>query len=444
MKLDLIIIVCTAVPIVVGLLLGLLRGSNRSILRLVLVLLCVVAAFFIKDVVTDKLMTAEVGEQTVPQIVEEALKAQSPEFAELGNDVVLPLIKSILNVFSFLMLFLILQFITWAILYPICKIFIKKGREVDGKVRKHGLIGLIVGAVQGVAVAFVLCVIFNGLLVNAGKVVAALQELQDSPSASTNVNGAYYAETEPGSGGTEESADYGQMLVEYTESGISKLYTTVGDGAFNLIARTTVVDSETQETKTVTLSGQISVLDYAVKMYKEINIISGLDSSNLTEFAHSIKDSFHRLGQINGDLPDEAKDTINKLVKTVLGSDSSPFDIGDIQFTDIDFAKEGDIIADLADISSDPSKITEESAKKIVNDVASSDLILPIIDSALEGSGQKDMLQLPDDKKEIARNEINKLKTEGVEQSKIDILTDIFGLNATNDDANTPNQAPAE
>lgn len=451
MKLDLIVMALTAVPVVFGLLLGLIRGSRRSILRLVLVLACIVTAYFVKDLLTDKLMTVEIGGQTVPQYVQSALESQSQEFASLGDDVVIPLIKSILNVFSFLALFLALQFVTWAILYPICKIFVKKGKNVDGVVKKHGFIGLIIGTVQGVAVALVLCIVLNGLLVNVDKVISATQEIQQDggTAASVSIEGGVYADTEGGSGGGGEGGsgalsnmDLAKMLSEYSESGISKMYTKIGGGAFDLIARTTVVDPETNEKKTVTFSGQIDVLNYAVKMYKEVDAISKLDPNDITSFANGIKESFQRLGELNGSISkEETKETINKIVSTVLGSESSPVKLDNINFTEIDFTKEGEIVADLATISEKPEEITEERARELVKEVADSDLILPIVDSVLTDSNKNDLLQLDESKKEIVTQEIQKLKDQGVEQSKIDILNNIFGLNSANGGST---QTPAE
>ena len=66
MKLDIYILIVTITTVAVGLLLGLLRGSRRAVLRLLLVLLCVVGAYFLKDVVTGLLMKTDI--QGVPWI----------------------------------------------------------------------------------------------------------------------------------------------------------------------------------------------------------------------------------------------------------------------------------------------------------------------------------------------------------------------------------------
>ncbi len=65
MKLDLYILIVTIVTIAVGLLLGLLRGSRRSVLRLLLVLLCVVGAYFLKDVVTSAILKMDIQGQNI-------------------------------------------------------------------------------------------------------------------------------------------------------------------------------------------------------------------------------------------------------------------------------------------------------------------------------------------------------------------------------------------
>lgn len=416
MQLDLIMLIMTVVPLVFGLLLGLLRGSRRSILRIILVILCVVAAFFLKDVATEKILAVEVEGKTIPETIVSSLPE---EMRSLGDDVVIPIVKTIINVVAFVVLFGVLQFLSWAILFPICKIFVKKGEK------KHALIGGIVGAVQGVVVAFVICVIMNGLLVNVAKVndvITSMSEISQTPETSSvatlddgDTDGNPEEKPEGGIGG-DMSFD---MLVSYRESAISKFYSSVGGGAFDLVARTTVDD------KTVTLSGQLDALVGVANMAKEMTAIQNVDFTNgIKGSAEDIRKIFDSLAEINNGLSPESKEAINTLVQGVAEGFDLPVDVSVVDFTKIDFAKEGQIITSLAEYGDiNPATLTTDDAKKIVEKVVDSDLILPL----LESNDDLD-LKLPDEQKAEARKQIDKLQADGVSESKINSLKNIFGL----------------
>ncbi|MCM1395804.1 MAG: hypothetical protein NC132_06860 [Corallococcus sp.] len=411
MKLDLIMLILTVVPLVFGLLFGLLRGSRRSILRIILVIICVVAAFFLKDMVTERLLALEIEGKTIVDMIVEALPQESASL----SDTIIPILKTVINVVAFLIVFLLLQFVTWAILFPILKIFVKKGEK------KHALVGGIIGAVQGVAIAFVLCVVMNGLFVSfakVGEIEASLSDVSQTPAMVMYADG----DAESGSA-TSSPEDFSlDMFIEYKDSGICNFYSKIGDGAFNLIARTK------NEDKTVTLKGQLDALVGVADMAKEMSAIQNIDFENgIKGSAEDIKNIFDKLDEINKGLTDESKETINALVQSVADGFDLPVDVSVIDFTTVDFAKEGEIITSLADYGDiDPSTLTVNDAKEIVNKVVESDLILPL----LESNDELD-LKLPEEQKAEAKKEIERLQAEGVDEKKINSLMNIFGLEDT-------------
>jgi len=385
-------------------------------------LLCVVAAFFLKDGVTEKAMATEIDGQTITQMISGALPAEMAS----ATEIVVPIIKALMNVMSFLLIFGVLQFLSWAIIYPICKIFVKKGEK------KHGLVGGIIGTVQGVAVAFVMCVLLNGLFFNIGKVADTANSLGDS-AGSVTASAVMSEGIEEGGDASQQppqqtAEDSLQIFIDYQNSGICGIYNKVGNGVFNLVARTSVVDETTQEKKVITLAGQLDALKGVADMAKEMQAIQNIDFQNgIKGSANDIKAIFDKLDVINKGLSDESKDTINTLVQTVADGFELPVDLSVIDFKEIDFASEGEIITNLAEYSDkDPQTLTATDAENIVQQVVESNLILPL----LESNNDLD-LKLPEAQKAMAKDKIDELKEQGVAGSKINSLMNIFGLTDT-------------
>lgn len=87
------VLVFTALPIIVGALLGLKRGLNRSLLRLIIVGASILAAWLLRDTLTDQIMNLQLGGQSVKQSFE-AQFAENPEMLKL----VLPIVEIIIGV----------------------------------------------------------------------------------------------------------------------------------------------------------------------------------------------------------------------------------------------------------------------------------------------------------------------------------------------------------
>lgn len=420
MSLDLIMIVMTILPIVVGLLLGMLRGTRRSILRIILIIACVALAFFAKDAVSGAIVNVEINGTPMDQYIAQTLGEQFSG----AQDILIAIAKCLINVFAFISVFLGLQFLTWIIVYPICKIFVKKGEK------PRRLIGGAIGAVQGVVVALVLCIMFNGLFVNVGKITQATSSL-GGVNASAVVASA--EELGDGSGEGGQGGDFGfggledmqQMFKDYNESGISNLYNSVGGWMFNLVAKTTVNEKE------YTLEGQINALKAVVDMFDAIspyldpNNSKAIDfSAGIKDCANQIKEMCDKLADINGNLTDESKETINVLVSTVASASGLDLDLSAVDFKTVDFAKEGQIIVDLAGYADKGKEnITGQEVTKIVGDIFESDLIIAV----LETSDSLD-LKIPEDHKDLAELEIQKLEAQGKDANKIASLKYIFGI----------------
>ncbi|MCM1533624.1 MAG: CvpA family protein [Corallococcus sp.] len=412
MKLDMIMLIITIVPLVIGLLLGFLRGSRRSVLRLLLVILCVVCAFCLKDVVADKLLDFEIDGKTLQEIVVSFLP---PELSEM-SDTLTPIVFMIVSAVSFLLIFLALQFVTWLIIYPLCKLFVKKGKK------KHGIIGGVVGLVQGAAVALVLVVMCNGILLNVGKVT----EVANSAVAQTNTAAESPRDDDPEQDLFKQISD---MLDEYMQSKYCQAISPMSSKVFDFVASVKLQDGNK-----LTLSGQIDALSGLVKMAEALQTIQDLDlyGGFTGDLADGLANVFATLDEINSSLSTESKQTINEIVSVVADAylQDLPIDIDltVIDFETIDFGKEGEVITELASYKGkDIESLTEEDAKNIVNTVVESDIILPLLSSSDDFT-----LNLNNEQKEYANRVIDDLADDPeveIDDEKLNMLIKFFGIN---------------
>lgn len=415
------------IPIVVGLLLGMLRGSRRALLRLVLILLCIVAAFCLKGVVTDMVMEMEFDGQTLEQMIMSELP---PDYASM-SEVIMPIISLIIMAVVFLVLFLAVEFVSWVIIYPICKIFVKKARKkADGKYgSKHSLIGGAIGLVQGVAVALVMCVILNGLFCNVAEVMRATEDFQDNAQAT-----AYASDVETDGEPTEnpsQEADFTKLLYEYADSKICKAINGIGGNKMFDV----VVSAKTEQGDKITLTGQLNALTGLIKIGGQLQAIEGMDMKGglSIETADDVVEIFNKLDEICQDLSPESKQTMNNIVKLV-ADNILPEDIGVditvIDFANVSFKNEGEVIAQLStykeeDFESLTEAQAKEKATEIVNVVMESDIILPLL-----ASNEDFTVGLSGDQKVFAQDVIDELAANPeADSDKIEMLKTFFGLN---------------
>ena len=422
---TLLMIVLTATPILFGFLLGLLRGSRRATLRLVLIIVSVALAVALCGLFAGKLVNMEVEADgtttTMAEYIKTTLVENLPEsMAEAISGMAISMIQSFLKVIIFLMLFGIFWFLTWAIAYPLCKLFVKKPQ------RKHTLLGGIIGIVQGAIVALVVCIVFNGLIVQAGKVVTIADDFSDSQQQTQALarsdDGEDNVDYDADEGYTndETASDYTAVISEYIESPICNVYNKIGTKPFDWLSRVKLDD---EEGTTVTLSGQIDAIKGLANMAKELMGLQDLDFYNLLQEGNieAITDLFNRLDAIKNSLSDESKATLNKLFNAV--ADDIGIDLGDIVITDIEFQKEGQIFANLYQYNNN-EEISSEEAKDIIKNIADSDIILEVLKSQ---DGVDLGSQLEKEHRDAIVEEINELEQSGnYSQDKIDALRKLF------------------
>lgn len=475
-------LVFTLIPIIFGVLLGLLRGWRRAVLRLGLVLLSIILAFILCGVVADKvsdLSIPGITNGTVSETLNEMIASYMPTegMAEALMSIVVPLIQSLIKVLEFLPLLALFLFLTWAIVFPICNIFVKpkKVTKEDGTVvKKHGrLIGAAVGLVQGVIVAACVGVVLTGIMAQANNVITMANDISSIGNGSQTMalsDGGDDFDIDFGTNEKDDKVDYvpdddntyddGKtdydsddgynynggdssddtmaevmaILNEYMDSSLGKIYQSIGAKPFDWLSQVKT------DSGTITLSGQIDAVRGVVDMAKELMRFQDVDFDNLLDSTNidNIKDIFNSLEAIKDNMSPEAKQTIKKVLNSVGAEMGLPVDFSDIDLDEIDFSKEGEIFAELLDYNTKDG-ITPEDAQDIVEKMANSDIILDVLESNENvniGSQLKDS-----EHRNAIEEKIDELESSGsYAQSKIDALRKIFGLNSnseSNSDANT-------
>ena len=400
--LILIVAVLTFVPIVVGILLGLLRGSRRALLRLLLVLLSAVVAFALCGVVANSLVTLDIsglvgGEGEDPLTVVDVLQQYLGESFKDVSTYLVPFAQSLVKILSFLVLFLLLQLLTWAIVYPLCKLFVKPRRVRDGgghtRKKKRRLLGAAFGLVQGVAVALCLFIVTNGFLSQASALVYTLDGIADASEdeGEQDEMAALVAMLEAKGGFRDAEGDVEQTEGEsdfsfdslkrtfdaYNVSIFGVLYESIGEQPFVFLSQV-----ETDHGP-VTFPGQVEALSCLIEIGKEFSQIRDLHFNRLYEDDNidRLTTILNNVQDIREDLSDEARFTVNGLISALKGV----FDIDDsliVDFDNIDFAQQGEIFKRLRDFRNKAdNQITHEEAKQLVKDIAESPMMLDMLES---------------------------------------------------------------
>lgn len=381
----------TAFFLVFGLLYGLKRGAVRSIVRLITLGVAFAAAWFGKALYVDAVLTMEINGVSLSKSLSESLGEGS---AMAG--VIEPLVEILLGVVLFVLAFIALKIVT-AIIFFVIGFFLPKGKKG---------VGMLIGLVQGALIAFCICAPLNGVVLDMQKLMNIEMDGQPVIDAETKAS----------------MQDAGVDLDAYAEGPVSKLYTAIGKGFYNALAKT-----ENADGNTVTLSGYVDATVATTKFADELVVLSGINFENglTAENRDAIHQSFKNLDQIKGEMSEEAKATVNQMIAAVVADagEEIPPEMSEIlenfDISAVNFEKEGEVILDLYEYAEGEGEVT---ATELVNTLAESTLILPAIESMVE---TESAIELPDDetRAEITAA-INALENDDAAAS----LRKIFGL----------------
>ncbi len=400
--LSLVILGITVYFLFFGIIFGLARGALRSAVRLVTLGIGIAVAWFARKSFVKILLNLNFGGQSLNGMLEEMAAEAGGAGAAISN-ILLAVIESLFAVIVFILAVIVLKLIT-AILFFIIKFFIPKQEK------KNAGIGALIGLVQGALIAFFICAPLNGLLGNVSQLMNL--EVGGEP--------VLPAETKA------EMQEMGLDFEKYNESALAKVYTTLGDGLYKKLASSEV------DGKTVSLSGTVEAVEAGAKFVGALESISQIDMSNgmTTENREELLSTFKELDAIKANMSDEAKDTINTLISTVVqeaaGTEEIPAEITEIlenfDFSEVNFEKEGGMILDFMDYT-EKGEESEVTPTELVNSLAESTVILPMIEDMVESEGET--MELPEEHRDEFIAAINQVS----DAEKAETLRKIFGLN---------------
>ncbi len=432
------IITLTIVPIIFGILLGILRGWRRSLLRFGLVIVSLVLAFALCGVVGHAIMNMQIPSagMTVNEFIVQSITeaTQGVDISTIST----ALAESLIKITVFLLLFGLIMFVTWAIVYPICKIFVKPYKDSDGNIKKRRLIGAGIGAVQGLIVGVMVCIVFSGLSLQAGRignVVNQLAELEgnlqtDQGGAQTLSDSAVGEQSDPTA---QLDTEIFQVFIDYADTSTCKFYSVFNE-PFNWLSQVDITHEDGTSRK-ITLSGTIDAVDGVVKMAKEVvnlqGVLENIDLENIHQAEDKVdlkemKDIFKNMDIINENLSPEAKETIKETLDSISDSFDLPVDLdfGSIDLDNVKFEHEGEIVEDLINFSKKES-LDQDETTEVVQDILDSTLAIPV----LQGSDINCQEFLLDYQREMVEVALQEIEAEGsVDQSKIDALRELLGL----------------
>lgn len=403
-----IVLGISAFFVVWGLVMGLARGFNRSFLRLLLVVAAVLAAWFLRQVFVNLLLGIKIQEQPLEEYLAGLLSNGGASVPESLTDLIFVIVRIIINVVCFLALFIAFKFVGWAIIFPIMKLFVKKGAK------KRALLGGIVGIIQGAVIAFAFCVPVNGLLTQANTLMTSLADLKldGNPVISAEVQ--------------DKVAEAG--LDDYQKSFMCEFYTQSGGWAYNML--TTVKDKDGDP---ISLDSAINAVKAVVKVANSFS--ANLDAINNSfsagggfseEGKNALVDMLKTIGEVqDGELKDEAtKKIINTIIVGAAGmtGDGSEGSEGislpeDFDITALDTGSAVGAVEALYDFNArandetkteEEKQLTNEEAKAIVNGIAKNESLISAVvqeNNLMPEVGETD--------KALIETELETLKSEG-------------------------------
>ncbi len=401
-----VFILILAACAVIGTLLGMFRGLNRSALRLGLVALSLVISFLVYAPITKAMINFNVGGFTINGYINE-LFANMDAVPESFLSLVFSLVQILTGIIIFVLVFLAFKFLTWLVAFPILKIFVHREKK------KNLLLGALIGLLQGVLVAVIICAPISGIISESEKIANIEIDgntLVDLPEE-INVN-------------------------EYTDSAVAKFLDTTGGWVFDIVSTTTDSAGRKVSITSVcnTATALISVTNDITNAYSSLDNPEGEMS---VETMKNVGDAFISVGTAIEELDDDSKVLVNDLISDVKDIASSALGelppeletmIDNIDVEELKIKSAGEALNAMAKYVEDgyandgtAPNLTQEDVDDIVNGIADNMFILDML-----GTNDMTLMEIDDvnaDKFKTAIDNAN------LTQEEMDTLLSIFGLN---------------
>lgn len=432
---SLALLAITAISLVFGVLWGLWRGRNRAILRLVLVVISAVAAFFLRSVVVDTLLTTDMGEGSIMEMMTGAFAQGEMALPAPLLDLIVALIQIIIGLVAFFIIFYLLKIVTFLFIYPFCKIFVKKGPytlKQKGKRtkkvynRRRGW-GALVGLVQGIVTAVIICGPLTGLV----STVSTLLTLE--------ING------QPLLGEMELPKELG--LDEFKDSAVAKAYGAVGGWLYGSLTTTTVGEGE--ESGSISLDNAIDAVQTVVGVAGSVQNL-GTNFEVLSSETATVQEKIDAMTQLGEDLAEVganinnldqgSKDIINGVLSSVKdmipteGDDTGIADMFEnLTLDDLDLEAIGNALVGIGEYINKTEgelagveEVTQEDITNIVNGFAKNKFFLDMITMVGDGEiPEEGLLPFGSEHDAFVVNAINATT---LDADGKDLLADVFGV----------------
>lgn len=409
------ILAFTGISLFFGWLFGLMRGRNRAVLRLCLIVLSIVVAIFARETVVGIVMNLDLGGQTIPDIINEALNSGETQLPQAIQDIVFALVEIIIGLVAFFIVLLALSFVTWLIVFPICKIFVRKGAK------KRVFAGGFVGLLQGIVIAFVVCAPLTGIIIQVDKVAEV--QMQGKPLFEI-----------PAEVGTDE----------YIASAPGKIYDATGSWFFDIVTSTKDASG-----KNVSIDDTCDIVVAVAGIADSVTQLTSKVDSMTSETAtpqekvdtmKSVGDSLVEIGNSLENLSSDAQAIVNDLVSSVKemitegSGETLPPEIeelfNDFKVEDLKLASAGHAlngIASYIEKTSDEFEatepVTQEDVNNIVNGLADNTFIVDLI--AGDGESAPQIVEVSDENKALFENAVNNT---ALDEEKKNTLREMFGI----------------
>ena len=415
------------ISILFGFLFGLRRGLYKSIIRLAIVVICVLVTFLITKKITDLLLNIPVNGKPLIDVISESLTSGNDAESMRGLvDVIVNIIKMVAQIIVFIVTFTLLRIISM-IPYCIISIIVCNSKKESENIteddnnknrpNKKKWFGGLVGIVQSIIIIACTLGPINGLASNGSSLLKSLSTVE--VDGKKVVDGDFY----------ELLDDLG--FLSYSDTVVCKMYNLTGSGIYKSIS--IVKDNDGEK---VNIQSQIEAIDGGVKMVDAVLDFTKVDTSNgfTEEVKDSLVDIFNELDTIKNDMSEESVKELDNLINDVLvpminsSNTDIPINLEDVNFTDVDFAKEGEVISsfyDLIDKAENGEELNQDEVlEEVVNNLSDSTLILPVLSQIVEDLPEEEKINLSEEQKTKVKELIDNLDN----KQNVEELKALFGI----------------
>lgn len=428
------VLALTGFTAIFGLLLGLIRGRRRAFLRLVLVVICAVLAVVLKKTVVETIMNVNIGpEGSVKDVLLSTLSMGDGSLPQAFIDLIISLVEIVAGIGVFYALFFVLKLFTWIFIFPFLKLFIRRSEKararkleeesfdsdddevVVRKIKKGRGLGALIGLVQGLLIAFIVCAPFTGLINQFNKL------------SNVEMNGEKLIPL---------PADLG--IEEYVNSTPAQIYTVSGGWLYEIITSTVdesgkkvSIDDTCDVVTTI-----VGIADSVTEITESMDVMTREDATpqERIDAMQSVGNKLIEMGNSIDNMSDDAKVLIDDLVgglKDMVGEDAEG-ELGDaldgLSLENINLADAGRALNGVATYieKTDPEfsgsgEVTQDDVNNIVNGLAGNTFILDVMGS------DSTLIEVDDAHKDLFENAISQsTMTEAQKQT----MRSLLGLNA--------------